>query len=481
MAILGNNITRLHPQGRQQTQPLANAIREHLQRVLASEHFDGSARSRDFLCFIVEEALAGRSEALTQSVIATSVFGRKGNFDAILDPVVRVQAGRLRRSLERYYLLTGDGESLRIELPKGSYAPNFVTPVSGDGRAELTLKRISLAPSTPDWPAVIINGFEVASADDREAALRFKDELVMELCRYRDVRAVRQSDLDRLDTGQQAAFRFELRGRLRHEGDDWNVSAHLIDRWSGVQVWGDEYHTTPLPGRWSSSIDDIARVIAARVGAEHGVIVRLLTTEAGRVRPETAVGFDVILNCYHFFFARQVSDLVGTVEALQRLTEREPQLSLAWTYLARLYQINYSFELSELSTPIEKAIGYAYQGVILEPTNARTRCVLAAALLCKGELQAARDELEQALRLNAESLAYREMVGWLLALSGDWDRGIAVMRDAQARNPYCLPHVAHGLWADYMRRGDFEAAYTAALEYRDATFFWREAMLTCCL
>ena len=119
--------------------------------------------------------------------------------------------------------------------------------------------------------------------------------------------------------------------------------------------------------------------------------------------------------------------------------------------------------------------------MLLDPAGARVRCVLATALLVKGELQAARDELEKALRLNDGSLVYREVVGWLMALAGDWERGVALMRDAMERNPYCLPHVQHGLWADHLRRGEFEQAYVAALEYRDSTFFWRALMTACCL
>ena len=55
------------------------------------------------------------------------------------------------------------------------------------------------------------------------------------------------------------------------------------------------------------------------------------------------------------------------------------------------------------------------------------------------------------------------------------------MRSAMERNPYCHPCVNHGLWADAMRRGEFEAAYAAALDYHDAGFFWRELMITSCL
>jgi hypothetical protein len=110
--------------------PIEATVRHHLAGLLASPHFDASSRSREFLCYVVDEALAGRGAALNQAAVAISVFGRDARFDPVLDPIVRVQAGRLRRSLERYYLLSGEAQTLRIELPKGSYAPVFVAPAA---------------------------------------------------------------------------------------------------------------------------------------------------------------------------------------------------------------------------------------------------------------------------------------------------------------------------------------------------------------
>jgi adenylate cyclase len=470
------NITQLHPSERRPSE--SDVVHEHLERLLHSAQFDASARSREFLRFVVEEALAGRSEDLNQTVIAVAVFGRKEDFDPILDPIVRVQAGRLRRSLERYYLLTRDVDSVRIDLPRGRYAPAFVTPAQ-DVLEVVTAKQVALTEVTPDWPSVVIHRFEVFNARDEETSARVKDELTMELCRYGDIRVVRQRDLERRDLRQQASVRFELRGTLRREGDDSLVAAHLVDRKTGEQVWSDEYHTSARPGRWSGGIDDVARVIAARVGAENGVIARVLAGEPPQHEEESA--FSAILRCYRFFFSRHVPDLIPAVHAMERLTAREPEIGVAWIYLARLYVINHSFELSALPTPIEKAIDCASHGLLFDPSGARVRCVLAAALLIKGELQAAHHELEKALQLNSDALAYREIIGWLMALVGDWEHGVGLMRDAIERNPYCLPHVQHGLWADHLRRGEFENSYVAALEYRDSTFFWRALMTACCL
>src|SRR6185295_9799015 len=113
------------PAGRDVRAPGARAVRRQIERILASPDFDAPRRSREFLGFVVEEALAGRGEAITQGSIAVRVFGRSDDFDATVDPIVRIQAGRLRRSLERYYLLAGQEDAVRIELPRGSYVPVF--------------------------------------------------------------------------------------------------------------------------------------------------------------------------------------------------------------------------------------------------------------------------------------------------------------------------------------------------------------------
>lgn len=473
-----SNITRLHPQ---RAAIAEHIVREHLDRVLQSSQFDAAERSRSFLCFVVDEALAGRGAELKQSVIAMSVFGRKADFDPVLDPIVRVQAGRLRRSLERYYLITGDTNPIRIELPRGSYTPVFMTAATQNLAKGSSAKRITLMQPAPDWPIVVIQPFTALSCEGDVPASRLEDELTMELCRYGNVRVVLQRDIDRLDLRQQTALRFDLQGSLRREADDYLISARLVDRTTGEQVWSEEYPTSAKPGRWSGGIDDIGRVIAARTGAEHGVIARLLASGFDVQLAEANTASSAIRCCYHFFFSRQVRELIPAIKALQRITAREPEIAMAWTYLARLYLVNYSFGLSDLPTPIEKAIYYAYQSVLLDPVGARGRCVLGAALLVKGELRAARDELDQALQLNTDSLAYREIIGWLMALAGDWERGMALMCNAMARNPYCLPQVKHGLWADCLRRSDFTGAYLAALEYQDSSFFWRELMTTCCL
>jgi TolB-like protein len=329
-----------------------------------------------------------------------------------------------------------------------------------------------------DWPTLVAFPFSVHSARDAAAAATLVDELTAELCRYGLVHVLRPADNS---TGSQSlldAARFELHGVVRDASGEPLFSARLIDKSTGQQVWADEFHTQERPERWFGSAGEIGRVIAARVGAEHGVIARLLAGAHAARGFQPGESFSAIARCQHFLFSRQIGALLPAIEALQQFTSRAPEIELAWTSLARLYLMNHTFELSGMFTPVEMAIGCANQSVLLEPASARTRCLMATALLVKGELGAAHRELELALRFNNDSFANREVIGWLLSLSGDWDAGVALMRSALERNPYCHPCVSHGLWADAMRRGDFDAAYASALEYRDPNFFWRELMLT---
>src|SRR3546814_649501 len=100
-------------------------VREQLEHIVGSSEFLGSDRSRRFLRYVVEETLAGRGGRIKAFSVAVAAFDRDETFDAQNDPIVRIEAGRLRRSLERYYLVAGAADPIRIDIPKGAYVPVF--------------------------------------------------------------------------------------------------------------------------------------------------------------------------------------------------------------------------------------------------------------------------------------------------------------------------------------------------------------------
>jgi hypothetical protein len=102
----------------------ATVLRE-LNVILASQSFRNSARSKEFLSWVVRLKLEGHEDLLKERTIGTQLFHREADYQTGEDPVVRVHAGEVRRRLERYYHAASGTLAVRIELPVGSYSPEF--------------------------------------------------------------------------------------------------------------------------------------------------------------------------------------------------------------------------------------------------------------------------------------------------------------------------------------------------------------------
>src|SRR5664279_1259904 len=100
-------------------------IRTQLGRILASAAFDQADRASAFLRFVTTRSLEGRASEIKESVIAVEAFARTTSFDPKSDPIVRVEAGRLRNRLKTYYDSEGSNDPIVITLPKGGYVPQF--------------------------------------------------------------------------------------------------------------------------------------------------------------------------------------------------------------------------------------------------------------------------------------------------------------------------------------------------------------------
>jgi TolB-like protein len=104
------------------------AVRDHVERIVADDLFSGAARLCRFLRFTVESRIGGREDQVKEFVIGREVFDRKDGYDPRLDPIVRVEARRLRAKLAEYYAGPGRTEPLRLEYPRGSYVPRVTRP-----------------------------------------------------------------------------------------------------------------------------------------------------------------------------------------------------------------------------------------------------------------------------------------------------------------------------------------------------------------
>lgn len=104
-------------------------VRQQIDRIRASQPFRSSRRCVVFLDYVVHAALQGRLESLKERTIGIEVFGRDPSYDTNQDPVVRGAASEVRKRLAQYYQSEGHERELRIDLPAGSYLPDFHRPL----------------------------------------------------------------------------------------------------------------------------------------------------------------------------------------------------------------------------------------------------------------------------------------------------------------------------------------------------------------
>jgi TolB-like protein len=234
--------------------PPPEAIRAALGRLLASREFVHSARLARFLRFAVEETIAGRGAQLKECVIGMEVFDCDASYDSRLDPIVRVEARRLRAKLERHYRGEGAAEPVRIEFPKGSYAPVFQ---SRDARAGS--ETIAVAP------------FQILSREDPENEAfggGLTEELIHALTRVEGLRVVAW----RPESGAEAGRL--LQGSVRRRGETLRVAVRLVDLSDRSVLWSEVYER-----RWQDVFaiqDDLvgAMVRAMPLTAPEGLVCR---------------------------------------------------------------------------------------------------------------------------------------------------------------------------------------------------------------
>jgi len=214
-----------------------------LDKVLSSETLNRSKKLCQFLRFTVNEVLQGHGSELKEYAIAVSVFRRAREFDPGADPIVRVQARRLRAKLERYYQTEGLDESIRIEYPVGSYSPLFTNRDTSTPHPQATA-----AASVPSQIAVL--PFLNAGPEDCGSfSDGLTEDLIHTLSNCPGVRVVARVSsfqfsslsLDVRTIGERLGVSAVISGSVRLEEGRLRVLAQLIDTATGVNLWSGVY------------------------------------------------------------------------------------------------------------------------------------------------------------------------------------------------------------------------------------------------
>lgn len=267
--------------------PPAEAVRTQLERILAGDAFVRSKGLCRFLRFAVEQKLRNRSVRLKEYLIGVAVFDRGEAFNPGADPIVRVQARRLRAKLKLFYEKEGQADPVQIDLPSGAYVPVFHlrTAAAAESLSAASVGR--KATGTATRPSIVVLPFVNIGPHENE---RFSDglteELIHVLSQTRAMRVVSRTSAfqfkgkthDIRTIGGQLGVDAVVEGSVRSDGDRLRVSAGLIDVADGGLLWSGVYQQT------ANGMFAVQRDLSERIARKIEAHLRIASKPPGPAR-----------------------------------------------------------------------------------------------------------------------------------------------------------------------------------------------------
>jgi adenylate cyclase len=266
--------------------------------------------------------------------------------------------------------------------------------------------------------------------------------------------------------------RFLVEGSIRKDAKTVKLDLHLVDTQNGQRVWGEQFCRELKADNLIALQEEIARQVAARLGSLYGIILQTLSRESRRKPPESLETYEAFLRFYHHATILSPQTFAETFRVLEQASRREPESGFAWSLLAFLYGQSYSLQLAPLESPLEQALGAARKGMALEPDNQIARAALAHVYFFCNERELFLTEAETAVALNPNAPGIIGFLGWLLALYGEWERGLAILEKGKELNPHYPGWFHLAPFCYYYLQGSYEEAYQEALAFQMPQLFW---------
>lgn len=437
----------------------SHLVRTQLDRILASETFCRSERLARFLQFLVEQTLSGQGGNIKEHVLGAEVFDRRASFDPRSDPIVRVEVGRLRAKLERYYQTEGQEDPVLIHLPVRTYVPRFLRrlrPNAGWNRILSSLRWLSgwkamvfsaialilIGPAIyrvvgfHGWGSPAREGITERATDRSLIVLPFADlngdkdlesfadglteETIAALAKVEGLHVISRTSSfhfkgqseDVRKIGAQFNVDLVLEGSVRVSGDKLRVTGELVKVADGFQLWSSTYERPvdelPLP-------EDIARSIAETVQ------LRLAETShrEGAEYPSSLEAHDLYLKGLHHIRQGDEEGFIDGIECFERAIRIAPNFALPYAGLADSYSM---LALAGLLAPEEampKAEAAAVKALELDTTLGHAHASLGVIKAAyKWDWTGARQEFQRALQLDPGDAGIKEayVISYLLPL-----------------------------------------------------------------
>ncbi len=411
-------------------------ILSELELVLASPSFRSRKRIKQFLRYAVHETLAGRGKQLNQYNIAVHALGKTEDFSPTLNPMIRIEAGRLRKLLEAYYAGIGKHSPVRLIMPKGTYEVRL------QRQQDILLTDTSLLPEvvtprTTEGPRLFLNVRMEGEVDavSRRLLYKLRGDLLLIMSRFKNIRLVSSTSpqpglpLTRSflqEVWDQYHADFILNCDLNSNSDGFDLSYILAHTINDEIVWKGLIQLSPTPTQ--TELDAMYRQVTANTIATHSGAALYYWAEYLHSLAEIPARHQVLV--YYITFLRDASrvSFVKALDACRQRLDQYPHDTHALIVFSRLCGYDHVLQFNVLEDLEEQWTYAARMAMKLSPGNADAHSVFAHNCYFRLEHDLCLIEQEVAVQANPFDTSTEYLYGLGLCLLEQWEEGMQTIR-----------------------------------------------------
>jgi TolB-like protein/Tfp pilus assembly protein PilF len=323
------------------------------------------------------------------------------------------------------------------------------------------------------------------NADVTALAEGMSEEIIAGLSRFSYLRIIapgatqryRNAPVDMRIAGREIGARYVIEGSLRQAGASLRIAVQVVDVMSGAHLWAETYNRPFKADEIFALQDDLVPRIVASVADAHGILPHTMSEALRGKGPDELTPYEAVLRSFGYGYRRTPEEHAIVRTGLERAVQRAPGYADAWGMLSLVYSEEYSFGFNAQPDPIGRTLHAARRAADAAPSSAMANNALARALFFRKEWQAFRTVADRAIELNPFNGPTLAGLGSMIAYSGDWEYGCAMVERAAGLNPRHPGYYWFPLFHNAFRKGDYREAVAVALRINMPHFFYTHAVL----
>ena len=466
-------------------------VRAQRDRILASKGFARSGRQSAFLEFVVNAALEGRADRLKEFTLGIEVFEKDESFDPSVDSIVRVEATRLRSKLSEYYVGEGQGDSVRIDIPKGHYVPVFL--LADVPKVERSLPHrwqlwVGLVAATfiisliyfnywvplresnpaantqrlpPSSSIAVLPLRDWSPSPEEYFSEAMTDALISSLAKIRPLQVTSFTSVMRYkntetpipEIGRALGVAYILEGNITRDDEHVRITAQLIDAATDKHVWSRTFD------RPTSDLLSMQREVVAAIAAQ--ISDELLPSSQSRTGGVNPAAYEAYMKGRYFYNQFTADGFRRGINFFQEAIEIDPDYAEAYAGLASCHCLlaGHGLELVSPVVAIPESHSLAMKALSLNSDLAEPHAFLGIINFKFGwDPEGAETMLDRAIELNPSLFQAYVWHSQVLEAMGRHEDAVSRARHAKQLNPLSLAAILNLGWQMYQAGKYIEAS-----------------------